>query len=173
MTPIGARGEKPGDHHDSRWPLMSRALAPRRPGRPAALRRLAAIAALAVLATVTGPLGPAPAEATTFIFGAEADAHVVAANPNRNYGKAKTLQVDSSPLIESYLRFRVKGVDGAVRSAKLRLWVSGSTSDGPAVYPSGTAWSERTITWSNRPARTGGVSTISAPCRAAPGPSST
>lgn len=126
-----------------------------------------------MLATVTGPLGPAPAEATTFIFGAEADAHVVAANPNRNYGKAKTLQVDSSPLIESYLRFRVKGVDGAVRSAKLRLWVSGSTSDGPAVYPSGTAWSERTITWSNRPARTGGVSTISAPCRAAPGPSST
>jgi hypothetical protein len=59
--------------------------------------------------------------------------------------------------MESYLRFRVTGVSGFVQSAKLRLWVSSDTADGPAIHTTTSSWSETGITWSNRPARTSGA----------------
>ena len=134
---------------------MARVRAPRPSHRRPVARRLAAFLGLALLTSALGPLGPGPAEATTLTVGAEADALVTTVRPDRNYGRHPKLQVDGSPLVESYLRFRVENLDGAVRSARLRLYVSGATTDGPVIYPSSTTWSERGITWSNRPARTG------------------
>jgi hypothetical protein len=131
--------------------LMSRA------SRQRIVRRLSVVAALAVAASGVGPLGPGAAGASTFTFAAEADAHVVEARPDRNFGTAVKLVVGDAPGVQSYLRFRVQAVDGPVRSARLRLYVSDATVDGPAVYPSAVSWSERTITWSNRPGRTGGL----------------
>ncbi len=85
-------------------------------------------------------------------FVAEADARVEASTATSNYGTSNILKVDSSPAIESYLRFTVAGVSGTVQSAKLRLYVgSNGTSNGPAVYTTDASWSETSITWDTRP----------------------
>ena len=86
-----------------------------------------------------------------------ADARVASANPGTNYGSSSRLEVDTSPQTESYLRFTVSGVEGTVTSARLRAWVKDSSANGPEVYRSGTSWGESTITWNNRPARSGGL----------------
>jgi PKD repeat protein len=101
-------------------------------------------------ATVTTP-GP-----TTLTFAAEADARVEELNPTVNYGTSARLRVEggADPDMESYLRFRITNVSGSVQSAKLRLWVTSGTVDGPAIYTTTGSWSETGITWNNRPART-------------------
>jgi hypothetical protein len=94
--------------------------------------------------------------------GGPADARVEEANPDTNFGDANRLWVDGGrdPAVESYLRFAVAGVSGPVRRVTLRLWVPtgrGSGSGlGPAVYSAGNDWTESSITWNNRPQRTGG-----------------
>jgi len=102
-------------------------------------------------ASATTPPGP-----VTLTFAATADARVQEANPATNYGSSN-LRTDggSDPDVESYLRFSVSGVTGTVQRAALRLSSTNGTVDGPAVYPTGTAWSEGGLTWSNRPARAG------------------
>ncbi|HVL23635.1 MAG TPA: DNRLRE domain-containing protein [Thermomicrobiales bacterium] len=95
------------------------------------------------------------AAAQTLTFGAAADAEVRQASPNSNYGTVQTLQVDTSPVVHSYFRFDVTGVSGVVQSAKLRLWVTGGTANGPPVYRvADTSWTETGITWNNKPAAT-------------------
>ncbi|MGH8974160.1 MAG: DUF7594 domain-containing protein, partial [Acidimicrobiia bacterium] len=49
------------------------------------------------------------------------------------------------------------GVEGTVSSARLRAFVTNSSGNGPEVYASGTAWSESTLTWNTKPARTSGL----------------
>jgi hypothetical protein len=86
-----------------------------------------------------------------------ADACVRSASPDRNYGNAKLLFAGKGPAstATSYLRFRVKGVEGTVRSARLRLYARDGTIDGSAVYPTSNNWSESGITWNNAPVATG------------------
>ena len=62
-----------------------------------------------------------------------------------------------SPGEESYVRFSVSGVTGAVQSATLRFFVGNGSSDGPSLYNTDSSWSETGITWNNRPAPAGGV----------------
>jgi glucose/arabinose dehydrogenase/PKD repeat protein len=90
-------------------------------------------------------------------FAPEADARVEEAQPATNYATSY-LRADGAgdPDVESYLRFQVAGVSGPVQSAKLRLWTTSATGNGPAAYSTGNGWSETGITWSNRPARTSG-----------------
>ncbi|MGH9035110.1 MAG: DUF7594 domain-containing protein, partial [Acidimicrobiia bacterium] len=87
----------------------------------------------------------------------EADARVAAAKPSTNYGSSSRLEVDASPLTESFLRFSVSGVDGAVTSARLRAWVTDGSGNGPEVYRSGAGWDESSVTWNTRPGRSGGL----------------
>jgi glucose/arabinose dehydrogenase/chitodextrinase len=85
-----------------------------------------------------------------------ADAHVEEAKKNSNYGTATTLRTVKGAgknVFESYLRFDVSGVPGTVKSAKLRLFATTATSDGPGVHAAASIWTETAITWSNRPAR--------------------
>jgi 3-phytase len=88
---------------------------------------------------------------------AQADARVEQASPNSNFGTSSTLDADGSPAEESYARFAVSGVTGTVTKAVLRFHVTNASVDGPAVYLAANEWTERAITWNNRPARTGAV----------------
>jgi beta-mannanase len=104
--------------------------------------------------TTTAPPPPPPGQRT---FAADADARVAENNPRRNFGKERLLQSDNSPEIDSYLRFAVSGVSAPVSRARLRLWATDKTGNGPQVYGCATTWSETGITWNNRPARTSGL----------------
>lgn len=97
------------------------------------------------------------ASSSPLTFIAEADARVEESNPNENYGNGETLRADGGddPDVESFIRFAVTGIDDAVQSARLRLYVTNNTSgNGPAVYSTEPAWTETEITWNSRPART-------------------
>ncbi len=87
----------------------------------------------------------------------EADARVASASPKKNYGTRALLEVDQSPAMEGFLRFRVADVSGTVTRARLRLYVTSGTKNAPALYRADPAadWSETGITWDNKPARIG------------------
>jgi arylsulfatase A-like enzyme len=107
-------------------------------------------------AVAAGAVTPMTASAVdTRSFAAEADAEVVESEPTDNLGSATSLHADDSPESEGYFRFVVDGLDGAVQRATLRLYVTGGSSDGPALYSADTAWSESAVNWETRPARTG------------------
>jgi hypothetical protein len=107
-----------------------------------------AFSTVATVRTPAGPLGP-------LTFGAEADARVEEAVPGANFATAG-LRVDagSSPDIETYLRFSVSGVSGAVQNAKLRVYAFSGTANGPAAYATTSGWTETGLTWSTKPAPT-------------------
>jgi glucose/arabinose dehydrogenase/chitodextrinase len=108
-------------------------------------------------ATATTPAAPS---STTLTFDVVADARVEEGAASSNFGTSSKLRAtNSSPRVESYLRFDPAGITGAVQSAKLVIFDSNDASNnGPAVYSAGSSWSESGITWSNRPSRTGGPS---------------
>ncbi len=111
-------------------------------------------------ATTTASTAPPTTDGTPLTFAAAADARVVETSPTKNYGTATSLQVDgaSDPDQESYLRFTVSGVSGAIQSAKVRVYVTtNGTSNGPAIYRTNDNWAESTLTWNTRPARSSGA----------------
>ena len=93
----------------------------------------------------------------TMSFPAEADSFVKEAAPTTNYG-GSDLFVEGGvvPDTESYVRFTVAGVSGAVERATIRLFPYTDTVDGPWIAPTGASWGERQITWNTRPAVTAG-----------------
>jgi hypothetical protein len=104
----------------------------------------------------TSPTPTSTSNVSSLTFPAAADAHVLQSNPTTNYGALSRLDVDS-PGQESYLRFTVSGVSGPVQSARLRLFVTNGTSNGPSLYLTGSSWTETGITWNNRPPPAGGA----------------
>jgi len=93
----------------------------------------------------------------TSTFTAQADARVEEGNAFSNFG-VDDLAVDggTDPAVESYLAFDVSGVSGPVHTAKLRVYATSDTVDGPAVYTTTGNWSETGalgITWFSRPSR--------------------
>ncbi len=103
------------------------------------------------------PGGEDPQPTSEVSFGAAADSYVAKSAPKVNYGSKATLLTDSEPVNGAYLRFTVSGVEGTVNSARLRLWVTNASGNGPAAYPTAVSWSESAVTWNVRPARTGPV----------------
>jgi hypothetical protein len=98
------------------------------------------------------------ATATSTTFTPVADARVEKAHASTNYGSSTSLAVDTGKA--AYLRFTVSGLAGTVHAAKLRLYVTNGTGNGPAVFRTGNTWTEKgtgSITWKNRPAPTGAV----------------
>jgi chitodextrinase len=93
-----------------------------------------------------------PAAGGAQTFGAEADARVEEGAPGTNFAAAN-LRVDAGtpPDVETYLRFSVSGLSGSAQSAKLRLYAFNGTANGPAVYATGTGWTETGLTWANKP----------------------
>lgn len=137
---------------------------PNMAGKPPLWRGTSLYASIIVVLSLIGGILPATNEpilaAPTLTFIAEADARVVEAHPGTNYGTAADLIVAGARQsdVESYLRFTVSGIGGAVQEAKLRVYDTRDPSaNGPAVYRTGNTWTENGITWRNRPARTSGV----------------
>ncbi|HLL24809.1 MAG TPA: DNRLRE domain-containing protein [Kofleriaceae bacterium] len=99
-------------------------------------------------------LSTATAHAGTFTFNPTADAKVVSTYPTTNYGSDPRVAADASPATQSLLRFNVTGLSGTVRSARVRLFVSDPSGDGPALYRTSSAWTESTVTWNTKPTAT-------------------
>lgn len=88
-----------------------------------------------------------------FTFRPVSDSYVDASAPNTNYGNLTQIRVDTSPVVNSYLKFTVQGLTSSVASAKLRIYANSSSSAGIKVYGvSNTSWVETGITYSNAPA---------------------
>jgi hypothetical protein len=101
------------------------------------------------------PTNTPPAGSANLTIPVEIDARVKQAAPSTNYGSLAYLSVDGAadPMEESYLRFNVSGVTGAIQSAKLRVYVNANTTiNGPAVQLAGNSWTESTLIWNNKPA---------------------
>jgi hypothetical protein len=63
------------------------------------------------------------------------------------------LRIDASPETNSYLRFNVQGVNGAVTQATLRIYTQSTSSNGYAVHQvADTSWGELTLNGGNAPA---------------------
>src|SRR5262245_17374309 len=87
---------------------------------------------------------------------ADADARVERSSASRNYGASSELVSDNSPQRETFLRYSVGEISGPIQSAKVRVYVTDGSSNGPAIYATNPGWSENSITWTNRPPRVGG-----------------
>ena len=123
-----------------------------------------ALTAPATDATITASYAPITPGTQTLTFSAAADAYVEEANPSTNFGSASFLRTDAggNPDTDTYLRFPVAGIQGRITSAKLRLFSTSNTIDGPAVMPTSGSWTESGINWSNKPAATGAALSDSA-----------
>lgn len=72
--------------------------------------------------------------------------------PTTNYGMATTLRVDGSPIVRSYLRFTVQGLNGTVTKATLRIFANSAASSGAVAQSvSNNTWTESTINYNNAP----------------------
>ena len=112
-------------------------------------------------AVPTATSSPTPVPTSTVGPGAvvilpAADARVDESQPALNRGTGKQLRVDGDDgaQVESYLVFRVRGVSGNVGRATLRVYSLMDTKHGPSVYAASSDWTEGSITWASRPART-------------------
>jgi PKD repeat protein len=89
-----------------------------------------------------------------------ADAYVrsSSSSANTNFGAATTIRVrhgGSSEHQRSYLAFDVPTLPGTLVAAKLRLFVTNSSTLGGDVYAVASPWTETGISWANAPAITG------------------
>jgi hypothetical protein len=108
----------------------------------------------------------------TVSFAPSDDAMVSSKKPTENYGASTSLEVrsQSRETLNSYLKFQVSGINGTIRSAKLRLYVDKSADSGGYVYAvsndylgTTTPWTEGGLLWGNAPSLEGApLSTIGA-----------
>ncbi|MFQ5651722.1 MAG: DNRLRE domain-containing protein, partial [bacterium] len=84
------------------------------------------------------------------------DGQVKVTAPLKNYGTKTTCKVEMNTF-RSFFKFEVSGLTSAVRAARLRLYVAGSSIDGGAVYlvsndfSGGGPWTEGILNFSNAP----------------------
>jgi hypothetical protein len=83
--------------------------------------------------------------------GASMDGSVSESEPRKNFGSAPTLNTDRVPKHEAYLQFPVNTGGMAVRQAWLELHATSATGNGPRLYRAENDWTERSLTWDNRP----------------------
>ncbi|MCG8603952.1 IPT/TIG domain-containing protein [bacterium] len=98
----------------------------------------------------------------TFTFNPTDDAQVKQASATKNYGTKVSFKLDAAPVFNSYLKFNVSGLTGAVQGAVLRLEVLNGSDDGGSFYSvsnnfSGTStpWDENGLTFDTAPALAG------------------
>ena len=104
------------------------------------------------LVSITVGAGGGPSTTFTSV----ADSKTKSSSPTTNYGTETTLRIRSSdPEWRTYVKFVVSGLDGAVSSATLRLWVTTGSNDGGRVHAVESGWTETGLTWNNAPALAG------------------
>ena len=88
------------------------------------------------------------------------DAFVWSKKPSNNYRAATSLRVRQTRSAEqiAYFKFHVRGADGLIAKATLRLYATDSSDDGGSVYQvsnnydeSRTSWKEAGLQWPNAP----------------------
>lgn len=118
--------------------------------------------------TVTTPAGSATSTqvftvtaGNTVTFVTSDDGQVKLTEPSKNYGSKSTTKVEEDKF-NTYLKFNVSGLSGAVESARVRLRVSAGTSDGGPdggslflvsndFLGSSTPWVENSLSAGNAP----------------------
>ncbi|MFY0574852.1 DUF7594 domain-containing protein [Cystobacter fuscus] len=93
----------------------------------------------------------AESEQNSWVLAPVADARVEGPAATQNFGGSSVLKVDGSPRYESFLRFELQGLTGTVLGAKLRLYATDATVNGPAVYTTDETWREGSVTYETRP----------------------
>ncbi|MCP3138340.1 CBM96 family carbohydrate-binding protein [Pyxidicoccus xibeiensis] len=86
------------------------------------------------------------------------DTYATASQPDATHGSEQLLLVDGAPQLEAYLRFQVDPYllqDVTLTQARLQLFATDGSSDGPALYRTSGSWDASTLTWNTRPARVG------------------
>ncbi len=103
--------------------------------------------------TPTATATPTGAVSQTTAFSPTADSYVDSSNPTVNYGSSTQIRTDGSPVVNSYLRFNVQGLNGAVTRATLRVYANSSLSTGYDLHTvADNSWTESGLTYSNAPA---------------------
>lgn len=101
---------------------------------------------------------------TALVFNPTHDAYVKSSSPTSNFGTASSLRIkqSSSENLNTYLKFDVTGLTGAIESAVLRLYVTDASPDGGSVYAvsnnylgTSTPWTQGGLNWNNAPAMSG------------------
>jgi hypothetical protein len=82
---------------------------------------------------------------------AKADASVSEATPRKNYGRARQLIVDGSPVVRTYLKFDVDLRSEDIQHVSLLLFNLRRSQSGYRVQPVYGRWGERKITFANAP----------------------
>lgn len=89
---------------------------------------------------------------SAFTFTPVADSYVDSSAPTANNGTSTKLREDASPIVRSYLRFNVQGLNGPVTRATLRLYASSKSSVGyEARGVTDPTWGELTLNYNNAP----------------------
>jgi cell division septation protein DedD len=94
-----------------------------------------------------------PARAnSTLTFTSVADSYVNQSNPSLNFGTQASIRVDGSPLVRSFLRFNISGVNGTVSKVTLRIYANSASAGGFTVKKvPDNSWQEKAITYDNAP----------------------
>src|SRR5918999_4080730 len=123
------------------------------------MRRLAILALVVSTLASAGHGLSAQAEhaAQQATLGPAADAYVSSANRRSNFGRERLLRIQGRPVFRSYIRFNVRGVEGEVAKATLRIFSRSGSPRGLTVRATATRWSERRITFANAPRPSGPV----------------
>jgi type II secretory pathway pseudopilin PulG len=84
---------------------------------------------------------------------AEHDTYVTEIAPTATNGGAGTMRAILGPPGElAYMWFLVPAdIPGTILSAKLRLYVTEGTADGPEIFSVGSGWNEGALNWNNKP----------------------
>jgi type II secretory pathway pseudopilin PulG len=82
------------------------------------------------------------------------DAKVSNANPTTNYGGANLVANLGPPIEESYLKFVVDPLPAGstINEARLYLYVTSGSTDGPRALRAGSGWIEGGVTYNTKPA---------------------
>jgi hypothetical protein len=124
-------------------------------GHAKRLRRAAALLTLAIaISVVLSGQSPAISGVSSTSFQPVADSYVSKKNPMKNFGADSSLYARTNPILRSYVRFSVSGLDpgATVETATLRLYSPSGSQVALEVHRvANTTWEERTITFNNAP----------------------
>src|SRR5262245_45646748 len=86
--------------------------------------------------------------AQTQSFTPVADAFVKQASPAKNFGSRASLRADTSPVVRSYLQFKVQALSGTITKATLRVHGKSKSNGGFEVRSvADNGWAEHTLTY--------------------------
>ena len=111
----------------------------------------AALAVLGAVGALALPGEGASERTAVSSFRPVADAYVTESAATRNFGSQRVLIATVRPRARSYLRFRLSGVRGTLRRARLRVYVVAGTGTLKVAGVPSSRWGERAITYRNAP----------------------